>query len=89
MTISTILLAITGVFGGDEKTGGPASKDKGALKKCLDSLVDALKRLAGKAAEALPTIVGSVGHDTWPGSHYFWSASCLSFVIVAKLACLV
>ena len=30
------------------------------LKKWLDRLVDALKRLAEKAAEALPAIVGSV-----------------------------
>ena len=34
MTISTIILAITGVFGGGgEGTGGPPSKDKGTLKK--------------------------------------------------------
>ena len=30
------------------------------MKKRLDRLADALKRLAGKAAEALPAIVGSV-----------------------------
>ena len=30
------------------------------MKKWLDRLADALKRLAGKAAEALPAIVGSV-----------------------------
>ena len=29
------------------------------MKKRLDRLADALKRLAGKAAEALPAIVGS------------------------------
>ena len=29
------------------------------MKKWLDSLADVLKRLAGKAAEALPAIVGS------------------------------
>ena len=43
--------------------GGPASpsKDKeGGLKKWLDRLADALKRLAGKAVEALPAIAGSV-----------------------------
>ena len=33
MTISTIVLAITGVFGGDRGAGDPISKDKGALKK--------------------------------------------------------
>ena len=57
MTISTTVLAITGVFGGGGGgTGGSPLKDKW----WLDRLADALKRLAGKAAEALPTIVGSV-----------------------------
>ena len=60
VTISTIVLAITGVFGGGSGTGGSSPKNEGALKKWLDSLVDALKRLAGKAVEALPAIVGSV-----------------------------
>ena len=61
MTISTIVLAIEGVFGGSSgRTGCPTSKDKGALKKWLDRLADALKRLAGKAAEALPAIIGSI-----------------------------
>ena len=61
MTISTIVLAITGIFrGGSGGAGSPPSKDKGTLKKWLDRLADALKRLAGKAVEALPTIVGSV-----------------------------
>ena len=60
MTISTIVFAITGVFGGGGGTGGSSPKDKGTLKKWLDRLADALKRLAGKAVEALPAIVGSV-----------------------------
>ena len=30
------------------------------MKKWLDRLADALKRLAGKAVEALPVIVGSI-----------------------------
>ena len=61
MTISTIVLAITGAFGGGEaETGGSPPKDEGVLKKWLDRLADALKRLAGKAVEALPAIVGSV-----------------------------
>ena len=61
MTISTIVLAITGVFGGGEaETGGSPPKDEGVLKKWLDRLADALKRLAGKAVEALAAIVGSV-----------------------------
>ena len=61
ITTSTIVLPITGVFGGGGGgTGGPASRDKGPLKNWLDRLADALKRLAGKAAKALPAIVGSV-----------------------------
>ena len=61
MTISTIVLAITGVFGGvGGGAGGSLPKDEGALKKWLYSLADALKRLAGKVVKALPTIVGSV-----------------------------
>ena len=60
MTISTIILAITGVFGGSGGAGVSLSKDKGTLKKWLDRLSDVFKRLAGKAVEALPAIVGSV-----------------------------
>ena len=64
MTISTILLAITGVFGRGGG-GGPASspKDEGSWKKWLDAgkrLVDDLRSLAGKAVEAWPALVGSV-----------------------------
>ena len=53
MTISTIVLAITGAFGGGRGTGGSTPKDEGVLKKWLDRLADALKRPAGKAAEGL------------------------------------
>ena len=60
MTISTIVLAITGVFGGGKGTGGSTSKDEGVLKKWLVRLVNALKRLAGKDVEALPAIAGSI-----------------------------
>ena len=60
MTISTIVLAITGVFGGGGGAGGSTPKDKGTLKNWLDRLANTLKRLAGKAVEALPDIVGSV-----------------------------
>ena len=60
MTISTIALAITGIFGGGGGTGGSPPKDKGVLKKWLDRLANTIKRLAGKAVEALPAIVGSV-----------------------------
>ena len=56
MTISTIVLAITGAFGGGGGTGGSLPKDEGWLGR----LADALKRLAGKAVEALPAIAGSV-----------------------------
>ena len=60
MTISTIALAVTGVFGGGSgEAGGSPSKDKGTLKKWLDRFADALKRLTGKTAEALPAIMGS------------------------------
>ena len=56
VTISTIVLAITGVLGGGRGTECSPSKDEG----WLDRLADALKRPAGKAVEALPAIVGSV-----------------------------
>ena len=35
MTISTIVLAITGVFGGSGKAGGSPSKGRGTLKKMV------------------------------------------------------
>ena len=57
MTISTIVLAITGTFGGG---GGSPTKDEGVLNKWLNRLADALKKIAGKAVEALPAIVGSI-----------------------------
>ena len=61
MTISTIDLTIKCVLGGvGGGTGGSSPKDEGVLKKWLDRLADALKRLAGKIVEALPVIVGSV-----------------------------
>ena len=61
MTISTVVLAIIGTFGGvGGETGGSPPKDEGVLKKWLDRLADALKRHVGKAVEALPAIVGSV-----------------------------
>ena len=61
MAISTIVLAIAGVSGGGGGSeGGSPPKDKEALKKWLDRLAHALKRLAGKAVETLPAILGSV-----------------------------
>ena len=59
MTISIIVLAITGVFGGGEGVGGPPSKNEGVLNKWFNRLAGALKRLAGKVVEALTAIVGS------------------------------
>ena len=59
-TISTIALTITGVFGGARGAGGSTAKDKGVLKTWLDRLANTLKRLPGKAVEALPAVVGSV-----------------------------
>ena len=62
MTISTIVIAITGIFGGVGGGRGSASppKDEETWKKWLSRLADALKSLAGKAAEAFPAILGSV-----------------------------
>ena len=60
MTISAIVLAITGAFGGGGVTGGSSSKDEVVLKKWFDRVADALKRLARKAVEVLPAFVGIV-----------------------------
>ena len=57
MTIATIVLAITGVFGGGRGTGGSPPKDKEEL---LDRLADSLKRVTAKAVEELAVIIGSV-----------------------------
>ena len=81
MIISTIVLAITDIFGGGSGGAGvPPSKDEGVFKKWLDRLADALKRLAGKSVLVLTAIVGSalgailsflgkaigfVAEDTW------------------------
>ena len=81
MTISTIVLTITGVFGGGSGGAGVLpSKDNGTLKKWLDRLADALNRLVGKAVEGLPAItenivgailsflgkaIGFVAENTW------------------------
>ena len=59
MTISTIVLASTGVFGGGRCLAVFLPKDEGALTKWLRRLTDVLKRLAGKAAEALHVIIES------------------------------
>ena len=61
MTISMIVLAITGVLGGVGRgMGGSPPKDEGILKIWLEMLANVLKRLTGKAFETLPATVGSV-----------------------------
>ena len=61
MTISTIVFALKGVFGGGARGAGSSPpKDEGIVKKWLDRLANILKGLAGKAVEALPAIVGNV-----------------------------
>ena len=60
MIFSTILLGITGVFGG--MAGGFTSppNDKGVFKKWLDRLANAIKRFAGKAVKASESIFGAI-----------------------------
>ena len=72
MTITTFVLAITGVFGGGGGEGGEGGeggvgggsvsppKAERTLKERLNRLADALQRLAGKAVEALFAIFRSV-----------------------------
>ena len=77
MTISIIVLAIAGVFGGGgEGTGGSTLKDEGVFKKWLDRLANALKRLAGKAVEELPANVRSV-----VGAILSFLANAVGFVV--------
>ena len=49
-----------GEVGGAEDPASPSKDKKGTSKKWLHRLTDALKRYAGKAAEALPAMAGSV-----------------------------
>ena len=61
MTISTIILAITGVFGGGGRGGGRVARDSPPKDEgWLDRLGNTLKRLAGKAVESVKAIVVSV-----------------------------
>ena len=46
MTISTIVLAITGAFGGVVGVGGSPREDEGDLNKRLNRLADAFNELA-------------------------------------------
>ena len=49
------------LFGGESGgTGGSPPKEEGILKKWLNRLADALNRLAGKAVEVFPAVVGCV-----------------------------
>ena len=65
MAISTLVLALTGgASGGSAVTPPPPPSDKGGLrewaKKTLQALGRVLAKLAGKAAVALPGIIGSI-----------------------------
>ena len=62
-TISTIVLALSVVFGGGGGGGGRGdspSKNEVVLNKSLNRLADTIKRLARKAIEALPATLVSV-----------------------------
>ena len=74
MTISTISLATVGAFGAEneeEEEEEVLPKDEGTLNNWLNRLANALKRLAGKAVEALSAIVrsvvGAILSLFWPG----------------------
>ena len=60
MAISTIVLPLQVFLKGRQEVLHHASKDEGVLTKWLDKLADALKRLSGKAFEALLAIVESI-----------------------------
>ena len=65
MAISTLVLALTGgASGGSAVTLPPPPSHKGGLrewaKKTLQALGRVLAKLAGKAAVALPGIIGSI-----------------------------
>ena len=64
MAISTLVLALTGGSPAGAPTPPPPPSDKGGLKdwvkKHLQSLGRVLAKLAGKAAAALPGIIGSI-----------------------------
>ena len=59
LTISTIVIAITGVFGGRD-SASESPKGEEALKKWLRRLVESLKIPTGKSFEALPVFLESV-----------------------------
>ena len=57
MSISTIVLAITGVFGGTGATGGSSPKSEGFLKEWLKD-IEALPAIAGSVAGAILSFLG-------------------------------
>ena len=64
MAISTLVLAVTGGGAGGTPSPAPKPSDKGGVKewvkKHLQVIGRALAKLAGKAAAALPVIIGSI-----------------------------
>jgi hypothetical protein len=61
--ISSIVLAVTGGSGGTSITptpSPPSPGDKSWVKKQLEHLTNLLKKIAGKALDALPGILGSI-----------------------------
>ena len=75
MAISTLVLALTG-GGGSTPAPAPKPPDKSGLKKHLKALGRALANLAGKAAAALPGIIGSI--VSWLLSTLGKTATCLA-----------
>ena len=57
---------LEGQGGGGGGAVGSPPKEEGALRKWLHGLADALKRLPGKAVEALPaSVVGAIFKFPW------------------------
>jgi len=93
--VSTIVLAIQNALGGGGPTPAPAPSDGGGVtdwvKKQLKTLAGWLKALAGKAAAALPGVIGAI--VSWlfktAGSVAVWLAEhlwALAFALVAAVA---
>ena len=90
MTISTIVLAITGCGGRAADVSSPSPKPSGRVKervkKHLQALGRVLAKLAGKAVAALPSIIGSVvswllstlGKTTLWLAENLWAAAVLA-----------
>jgi len=93
--VSTIVLAIQNALGGGGPTPAPTPPDRGGVtdwvKKQLKTLAGWLKALAGKAAAALPGVIGAI--VSWllktAGSVAVWLAEhlwALAFALVAVYA---